>query len=225
MRICIIAEGQSEMQFIDSVVSPYVYSRNSRIEKIWPINSGGVGKTESIGYQKIKRVITTQMRSDNSAVYTTMFDYYRFPKVNIPGFTYEPYPDPYQKAKVREDAFRNAIYSEEKLASFNDNITFHPFLMLHEYETLMFCDLSKLGHVREGNDAAIRKLMKDVEHIENIELINDNQLTAPSKRIANVIKGYAKPSMGLAVTKSIGIEMMLTKCQHFKEWIDWMIGL
>jgi len=225
MRICVIAEGASEMRFLKSIVFPYVQSRNPHISTMWPINSGGVGKTESVGYSRIRRRTTPEMCSDNDAIFTTMFDYYRFPKINIPGFKYEPYPDVYQRVRAREDAFRDAILSEDKLASFRDNIIFRPFLMLHEYETLMFCDLSQLSRARDGHDAAIRKLIKEVEHIENIELINDNPLTAPSKRIAGAIKGYEKPSMGLAIMESIGIEAMLDKCQHFRQWIEWMCAL
>lgn len=225
MRICIIAEGPSEIQFLQAVVIPYLYAKNPQIENIWPVNSGGVGKTESIGYQKIKRTILAQMCSDNYAVYTTMFDYYRFPKKNIPGFEYKDTLEIYDKVYSREDAFRNAIINESKLDSFREEIIFKPFLMLHEYETLMFCDLNQLYYVRSGNESAVKKLIREVAHIENIELINDSHLTAPSKRIARVINGYQKPSMGLSITKAIGIEPMLEKCRHFKEWIDWLCSL
>lgn len=225
MRICVIAEGLSEMQFLQSIVIPYVHQRNPRVDAMWSVNSQGVGITESMGYNWIKRTIIAKMCSDNTAIYTTMYDYYRFPKINIPGFTYQDHLNIYEKVEAREKAIHDAILSEQKLLSFCDNIVFKPFLMLHEYETLMFCDLSRLYHVRNGNEAAIRKLMKEVEHIENIELINDSPLSAPSKRIAKVINGYQKPSMGLNITKSIGIEQMLEKCRHFREWIDWLCDL
>jgi len=226
MRVCVFVEGASEKQFFDAVVAPLVLDKNPRIFTIWSMNVDGVGKHESQKYIKLSRFIRTQICSDNSAIYSTMFDYYAFPK-DMPGFTYTANPDPYIMVDERETGFRNALLAEEKLASFSDRIEFHPNLMLHEYETLMYCDLDKLMHLRDTNPAGIKRLKKEVEGCSNIELINDDPHKAPSKRIGKVIPSYdfQKTTNALNVMKSIGIETILDKCQHFRKWFDWLCEL
>jgi hypothetical protein len=227
MRVCVFVEGSSEEQFFDAVIKPYVMDVNPRIELMWSMSVGGVGKLESQKYTKLRRIIEPQICTDNSAIYTTMFDYYAFPKDSIPNFTFTHYPNSYNMVVEREMAFRSAILSESKLASFRDRIEFHPHLMFHEYETLMYCNLDQLVLLRDSTDAKIRKLKSDTMGFENIEFINDSPQTAPSKRIIEVIPSYEfqKTSNALSVMKAIGLEDMLDKCQHFKRWIDWMCAI
>ncbi len=56
----------------------------------------------------------------------------------------------------------------------------------------------------------------------NPELINDNPKTAPSKRIESILKPskYSKPFHGIDIAEIIGIEKMIEKCPHFREWIN-----
>ena len=75
MRVCVFVEGASEKQFFDAVIAPLVLDKNPRIFTIWSMNVAGVGKYESQKYIKLSRFIRTQICSDNSAIYSTMFDY------------------------------------------------------------------------------------------------------------------------------------------------------
>lgn len=54
-------------------------------------------------------------------------------------------------------------------------------------------------------------------------MINNSQDTAPSKRIIAAIQRnyhYNKVQSGAAVTYAIGMESLLDKCRHFREWIE-----
>ena len=93
MRVCVFVEGVSEKQFFDAIITPYVSDKNPRIFAMWSMNVGGVGRLESWKYIKLSRLRRTKICSDNTAIYSTMFDYYAFPKA-MPGFTYALSPDP-----------------------------------------------------------------------------------------------------------------------------------
>ncbi len=51
------------------------------------------------------------------------------------------------------------------------------------------------------------------------EDINDNRLTAPSKRIKNEIPSYRKPTHGMVVATEIGLEKIQAECFHFRNWV------
>jgi len=227
MRICVFVEGPSERQFLDAIVKPYLYSKNPNVSSLWAVDIKGVGKYEAHKYTKLSRIIRTQICSDNTAIYTTLFDYYAFPKDSIPNFEFKKYSNPYKMVEKREAAFKEAILAEDKLASFSGKVEFHPFLMLHEYETFMYCDLEQLIHLRGSSDSVIKKLKNDVADFDNVELINESAQTAPSKRIAGVIPSYnyQKTTNSLNVMNAIGIDEMLKQCLHFRKWIEWMCSL
>lgn len=103
---------------------------------------------------------------------------------------------------------------------------FIPYIQLHEFEALMFCDITKLV-------IEYPKCIKEIESLESVlakyngnpELINNNPETAPSKRIIAAIEGkrkykYNKPRSGSIVTTSIGLPVIMRLCRHFREWIE-----
>ena len=54
----------------------------------------------------------------------------------------------------------------------------------------------------------------------NPEDINDSPETAPSKRMQKLIHGYNKVVYGVSLIEYIGIDIILRKCPHFREWIE-----
>lgn len=52
------------------------------------------------------------------------------------------------------------------------------------------------------------------------EDINNNQNTAPSKRLLKAIPGYDKVLYGVGIMECIGMETIISKCPHFREWIE-----
>ncbi len=63
---------------------------------------------------------------------------------------------------------------------------------------------------------AIRKKFSSPEHI------NNSYETAPSRRIKRVCPQYDKIVDGIQIARRIGIEKMLSECQHFASWIEHM---
>ncbi len=100
---------------------------------------------------------------------------------------------------------------------------FMPYIQLHEFEALLFVDIIKLQVEYPLSIEKIRVLKEKTDIYGDPEMINNSPETAPSKRIIAALEQdyhYNKVKSGTAVTSAIGIENLLEKCQHFKEWIE-----
>jgi len=51
------------------------------------------------------------------------------------------------------------------------------------------------------------------------EDINDSPVTAPSKRVRELIPGYEKPLYGALAVLEIGLDRIRRECPHFNDWI------
>ena len=216
----ILCEGQTEEVFVKEVLRPYLMDREIVVKHRLLLTSrkqnaqGGM-----LSYQQAKRDLTLWMkevsRKRNEVHYfTTMFDLYALPD-DFPGYAESlNISDVYKKIEKIDDALYGDIRQPR----------FIPYIQLHEFEALLFCDLDKLKKDYPKSAGNIDKLKSVLpSHHDNPELINSNPNTAPSKRIIKVMEdsgyNYNKPR-GASVTKWIGIDNLTAKCQHFKEWID-----
>jgi hypothetical protein len=141
-----------------------------------------------------------------------MFDLYALPN-DFPGYEKaSSIRDPYEKVSTLEKAFSDDI---------NDN-RFIPYIQLHEFETLLFSDLSMLRLEYFEHNKEISQLEKVlVDFSNNPELINENRNTAPSKRIIKLIPEYKgnKVNVGATIASMIGIDHLKKTCSHFNDWI------
>lgn len=117
--------------------------------------------------------------------------------------------DPYEKVELIE----SEILKAEK---YNGKF-FFPYIELHEFEAMLFSDITRLEEAYFEND--LTALKECVKMQTNPELINDGAETAPSKRILNSITCFDKANVGVDVLERIGIENIARKCRHFAEWI------
>jgi hypothetical protein len=105
-------------------------------------------------------------------------------------------------------------------AEFGDR-RFVPFIQLHEFEALIYCDLGQLQQRIAGSEAGIAALRREVRDLEPEE-INEGEATAPSKRIIRHVPVYEwnKVRVGAPAAAAIGLPALRTKCPHFGEWIS-----
>jgi hypothetical protein len=156
-----------------------------------------------------------QFKKRNSLYFTTMIDLYALPK-KFPNYeTYRDEKDRYKKVEALEREFKNDI---------NQN-HFLPYIQLHEFETLLFGDLNQFKeyYVDENNvDRKILALKSDIKEYDSVELVNESEGTAPSKRIEKFFNRYCseKAIAGIYIALEIGLDKMRDKCQHFNEWIE-----
>ena len=89
---------------------------------------------------------------------------------------------------------------------------------MYEFEGLLFSDPQGFARGIDQPDL--------VDHFERVrsqflspEEINDSPITAPSKRIENVYRGYQKPLHGVLAAEEIGLSVIREHCPLFDEWV------
>lgn len=220
IRLHIITEGQTEEEFVKSILTDHLGYFNITTNVRCVTTSQKLKKRGGVvSYEKIKKDINLWLKQDRDteAKFTTMFDLYALPN-EFPQFD-EAYKksDPYEKVKILENALSNDIKDPR----------FIPYIQLHEFETLILCDPSKLIDRFPVHRQNIQNLVNVCANFESPELINDGANTAPSKRIIQFIPDYkgAKVSVAPLIIQKIGLETIRRKCPHFNQWITQLENL
>lgn len=228
IRLNIVVEGQTEETFVRDTLAPHLGTENvfavaRRVEtgrKRRLIGGRDERRTFRGGlppgsYERAKADICRWMAQDGgpAARFTTMFDLYRLPE-NFPGWEESKrVPDPYEKVAVLEEALARDIGDRR----------FVPYVQLHEFEALLFADISKLRRwfVEPDYDPAIERLVALARSFDGPEWIDDGVETAPSRRIGHEIPQYlsVKSTAGPQVAAEIGLEQIERRCRHFAEWL------
>lgn len=94
-----------------------------------------------------------------------------------------------------------------------------PYIMMHEFEALLFSDVSEFRRCSGMTEKMILQLEKEKRCFPSPEHINNSEQTAPSKRILRVYSQYQKVSDGIIIAQAIGIHKMLSQCKHFRDWV------
>ena len=229
IRINVVAEGQSELYFIQKILSCYPFSIGRNIE----IHSRAVltKRDQRTGYEyrgglrdytKPKNDIIQWLKESPNTYITTMFNLYGLPN-DFPGYCEAmAQQDHYQRITFLERELKMDILRE--LPNINPD-RFTPYIQLHEFEALFFTGLEKLKifYLGDSNHSKIEHLIHEVAGIHP-ELINQGTDTAPSKRLERIIP-YRKGDDAVLVLQEIGIETMLNTCQHFSMWVNQLLSL
>ncbi|MFJ7678276.1 DUF4276 family protein [Peribacillus sp. NPDC097198] len=217
-QVMILVEGQTEEAFVNMVLQPYlnekgIYLSTTMVctKKVKGVRRyrGGIGD-----YDQVKRDLSTLLKSSHFNLVTTFLDYYGLPS-NFPGQSKLPIGDCYVKIEHLEKELKEDI----------SNVNFHPFIMLHEFETMIFCDIYSLRDFFSDKPRRLDKLNKVFVEHSNPELINNSRETAPSKRILEELENYEKPLHGPIAIKNIGIDKIRELCPHFNEWLTYIESL
>ena len=156
--------------------------------------------------------MTRLLREDHSATarFTTVLDLYALP-AEFPGW-----PEARKKALPLE----RVQTLEAALQRHIDDWRFTPYIQLHEFETLLYCDLNALAQRISGVERALKKLAQEVAHLMP-EAINEGETTAPSKRLIRHVPIYEKSKVrvGASAAAAIGLPVLRQKCPHFAAWL------
>lgn len=219
-RLLIHVEGETEETFVNELLALHLYRHG--FNKVSARLIGNARLRDRRGgiraWSSVKKDILNHLKDDLNCLSTTMVDYYALPKTGDKAW---PGRDkagrlPFEKkAATVEDALMADIHYE--IGEF-DSSRFIPFVMMHEFEGLLFSDC-------EGFSRGIGRpeLAEDFQAIRNEfaspEEINDSPVTAPSKRVKNLVQGYEKPLMGTLAVLEIGLETIRNECPHFHSWL------
>ena len=213
LRLYITVEGQAEKAFADQALAPHLANYNIEVKPRVVVTNRKLGKRGGIlDFAKIEGDLTRLMSQDRhpEARFTTMIDFYALPP-EFPGWT--------EARKKTLPGERVAELEASLFRRFGDD-RFHPYIQLHEFEALLYCDLNELKCRIAHAERGIESLRSEVAHLEPEE-INEGATTAPSKRIIRHVPVYerSKVRVGAAAASAIGLPALRAKCPHFNEWL------
>jgi hypothetical protein len=211
-RIIIICEGQTEQAFCKRVLSPYFIEKKYNIQTpVIKHTRGGIVKWEIL-----KKQIETHLITERDAYVTTLIDYYGlYDKHYFPSWQdAKRIVDRSERVKLLENGMKNNI---------DDNLRhrFIPYMQLHEFEGLLFNDISIFYEQIPKRDLiGVEELKKTFSDYNNPEMINDTRETSPSHRLKRIIAGYNKVVYGEILAKEIGLHRIRQKSPRFNNWIN-----
>src|SRR5690606_38557952 len=131
----------------------------------------------------------------------------------------------YEKAQLQNDKIKSVEVLEEALSQAVNNSRFLPYIQLHEFEGLLFASTNGFDFLTDIPKNNLEILREAVNEEENPELLNDGELTAPSKRLENLIPGFDrnKPFYGGIISDVNTIDPVLERCKRFKTWTESLI--
>ena len=220
IRLLLHVEGRTELLFINEALAPHLY--NLGFVSVRARLMGGSRSNRGRGgvrpWESVRREILNNLSTDSELIVSTMVDYYGMP---------DDWPrraNPFTAAisvSDRAKEIENDLLQDvcnEMGTSFNPN-RFIPYVMMHEFEAMLFSDCDSFGHAIGRSD-----LIGDFQGIRDDftspEEIDDSPLTAPSKRIEALLPGFQKPTMGVQAAQNIGLEAIRSECPHFADWLE-----
>jgi len=220
-RLLVHVEGETEESFVNEVLAGHLYEHgydrisarlvgNARIRD----RRGGIR-----AWSTVKKDILNHLKEDANCLATTMVDYYGLPKHGDkawPGREAAGELSFEKKAACVENAIAQDLAAE--LGAQEIQQRFLPFVMMHEFEGLLFSDCNAFG-AGIGRPSLSIKFQAIRDQFSNPEEINDSPVTAPSKRVEALVEGYEKPFHGTLAILEIGLEKIRRECPHFDNWI------
>jgi hypothetical protein len=225
-RLFILVEGETEETFVNEVLAPRLYAKgfeavsaklmgNARLRS----RRGGVRP-----WPQVKDDILRHLKNDKRVFLTMMVDYYGMPSDAKKD---DCWPG---RAKARKLAFakkadcvQQALF-EEIEQELDDARRFIPFVIMHEFESLLFSDCKLFAE--SVGQAELEEPLQDIrDGFKSPEEINDSPATHPSQRVLNLFPGYRKPLYGNIAALEIGFESICAACPHFNSWVERLVKL
>ena len=214
VRLYITVEGQAEKEFADRALKPHLAGFAIDVRPRVVVTNRKLGKRGGLlDFEKIRGDLGRLMKQDTHAEarFTTMVDLYALPS-EFPGWSEaRKKVIPRDRVKVLEQALAKE-FAESR---------FLPFIQLHEFEALLYCDLSELQSRIANSEAGVKSLRAEVGGTAP-EDINEGATTAPSKRIIRHIPIYErnKVRVGATAAAAIGLNTLRNRCPHFGDWLS-----
>ncbi len=222
-RLLIHVEGQTEEDFVNRVLDPYL--RSIGYEEVTARLLGNARYRSHRGgmrpWHSVRKDVIRHLKYDPEGISSTMVDYYGMHRT-WPG---------YREARLGQKTIseqagtiENALLKDIANVPSVNAQRIVPYVMMHEFEGLLFSDPAQLAQSIGQADLscefqAIRDGFPTPEHID------DSPETAPSKRILDLDKWYEKPLMGVQAVENIGLEAIRRECPLFHQWIERLEGL
>lgn len=206
IRVCIVCEGQTEVEFVKSCLAPHLLHHQVLAFPSLLQAPSGKHRGGRVTVERLVKFISHQYHQTDRI--TTLVDFYGFQDRNGRS-----------RAQLEAD-IRTGIASATK--DYNAHFVL-PYVQMYEFEGLLFTDPNAFEWVEDGwNEQSRAALIKVRQAFVSPEDINDSQETAPSKRILAIFEegSYSKTEHGPLIAEAIGIEVIRQQCPAFNEWVS-----
>lgn len=221
-RLFVHVEGQTEETFVNEALAPHLYEHG--LTQVSARLIGNARQRSRRGgikpWPAARRDIVAHLREDQECAATIMVDYYGMP---IDGSG--AWPGRSQAAAMAFSHKAQAIESRlledirEAMGSGFDVRRFIPYVMMHEFEAMLFSDCGRFGKAI-GRPELSGKFQEIRDQFATPEEIDDSPETAPSRRIVRLVPGYEKPLMGNLAALAIGLDAIRSECPNFQCWLE-----
>lgn len=216
-NVGILVEGKTEHAFVTTLLAPYLQPYGVIVTPRIVHTSQSAGHAAQKGggtWKHYRQDLLALFGATHFACVTTMIDYYAFPEDGPLTNCAEPHVHP-DCVDLLELAMANDLNERR----------FLPFVMLHEFETLVVAaslqrDPSAAG---PGVGEALRR--EAASKSDDVELINDGAMTAPSKRVMDCWPDYDKAVDGVTYLAECDFDQILGSCPHLASWVGTLRAL
>jgi hypothetical protein len=205
IRICIICEGLTEVEFVNRCLEPYLRSCG--------VSAYGTVLSAKSGRHRGGRVTVDRLASKISLHYseadrvTTLVDFYGFQD---------------RAGRTRAQLEADIAEAARAITTGYDPRYVLPYVQMHEFEGLLFTNPADFEWAEDGWSDDVKDALIAVSRaFPTPEDINNSPETAPSKRILNIFPNgtYSKPEHGPLIAEATGIAAIRAKCPAFSEWV------
>ena len=210
-RLYIIVEGQSEEEFVKTMIAPYMqgYGIFSVIPVL--IHTSRHGRGGFVSYEHLKNDAKRLLAAKDSDIVVSMLvDFFRCPE--LPGK---------EEYMAVADHSKRVEMMEKCIAGDIGDRRFIPYIQLHEFEALLYA--SNAGFEAYFSEKEAVETAAVISDFPNPELINTSPDKAPSKRLLAIRKGYDKVIEGNLIALEVGLQTILNKCPRFRKWLDRLV--
>ena len=226
-RLLVHVEGQTEETFVNEVLAPHLIELG--LTSVGARLMGNARQRDHRGgvraWRDVQRDIVRHLRNDQECIATTMVDYYGMPMAGRrawPGRSEAAEREFRNKASTIEDGLSAAI--RQTMGPGFEEGRFIPYVMMHEFEAMLFSDCERFGE-GIGHPELAPRFQEIRDQFDSPEEIDDSPVTAPSRRIVELLPGYQKPLMGNLAALEIGLDGIRTECPNFQTWLERLEGI
>lgn len=207
-RLIIVCEGPTEHEFCTGVLGPALLKHGVYVDApLIKRSQGGIVSWSNIRSQIIRHL------HEAGAYVSLLVDYYGIKdSFSFPGWK--------ESQGIADKHERMRFLFERMSDDLPDELSsrFVPYIQLHEFECLIFSDLSVITQNFDAKEVNMEILERAVKEFANPEEINTRPDLAPSKRLMAAITGYNKIIYGYCLAYDIGLDRILERCPMFAEW-------
>lgn len=205
IRVCVVCEGQTEVEFVKSCLAPYLLNYQVQIFPSLLQSPSGRGRGGRVTVERLVKFISHQYHQTDRI--TTLVDFYGFQDSN-------------GRSRVQLEAdIQAGVAASTK--DYNAHFVL-PYVQMYEFEGLLFTDPDAFEWVEDGwNEQSRAALIQVRQAFASPEDINNSRETAPSKRILSIFEQgtYSKTEHGPLIAEAIGIDAIRAQCPQFDAWL------